>query len=111
MGCYKFCIVLNLAITVIALYWTKFIQDTVIAIPAIELFYISKCIKTGSEAYQIFFKYIWFDCQVGIEGQSEEWTTPSQILANISLFIKLSYGEKKKLCVWYLTQRAELVEV
>lgn len=62
--------------------------------------------KTGSEAYQIFFKYIWFDCQVGIEGQSEEWTTPSQILANISLFIKLSYG-KKKSCVFDILPKGQ----
>ena len=52
----------------------------------------------GSEAYQIVFKYTQFDCQVGREAQAEEWRTPSRILANLSLFTKRSYGEKKNPC-------------
>lgn len=47
----------------------------------------------GKEAYQMLFKYTQFDGQVVREGQSEEWTTLSQILASFPLFIK-SYGKK-----------------
>lgn len=50
-----------------------------------------------SEAYQILFKYTQFDYQVGREGQSE-WTTPFQILANLSLFIK--FNKIYKMILW-----------